>query len=170
MTPRTAPESERGRGRNVDRDRNTVLVPQPPLARREDWQPMADELDVRRADRGDLDGILALARAALGWTDSDSSFLEWKHLENPFGASPMWDATDDERVVGFRTFVRWEFLRPDGHVVRAARAVDTATDPAYQGRGIFTRLTLEGLEHLPSDGVQLIFNTPNAKSLAGYLK
>lgn len=131
---------------------------------------MADELEVRRADRGDLGGILALARGALGWTDDDSSFLEWKHLENPFGESPMWVALDGDRVVGFRTFLRWEFMRPDGGVTHAARAVDTATDPAYQGRGIFTRLTLEGLEHLSSDGVELIFNTPNAKSLAGYLK
>ena len=54
--------------------------------------------------------------------------------------------------------------------MRAARAVDTATDPEYQGRGIFTRLTLEAIDRLPDDGVELIFNTPNAKSLPGYLK
>jgi hypothetical protein len=55
-------------------------------------------------------------------------------------------------------------------VLRAARAVDTATDPAFQGRGIFTRLTLDALASLPDEGVQLIFNTPNGKSLPGYLK
>ena len=52
----------------------------------------------------------------------------------------------------------------------AARAVDTATDPDFQGRGIFTRLTLEALDALPADGVDMVFNTPNAQSLPGYLK
>jgi hypothetical protein len=48
--------------------------------------------------------------------------------------------------------------------------VDTATDPAFQGRGIFSRLTLHGIDELRAEGVGLIFNTPNAKSLPGYLK
>ncbi len=125
---------------------------------------------VRRATPDDFPGVLELARRSLGWTDDDARFLEWKHLENPFGVSPMWVAVDDARIVGFRTFMRWEFVVPDGRIVAAVRAVDTATDPEYQGQGIFTRLTLEGLDALPAEGVELVFNTPNAKSLPGYLK
>jgi GNAT superfamily N-acetyltransferase len=124
----------------------------------------------RRATSSDLPAILALARRSLGWTDDDERFLSWKHLENPFGASPMWLALDGARVVGFRAFLRWEFTRPDGAVVPAVRAVDTATDPDYQGRGIFTRLTLEAIDALGAEGIQLVFNTPNARSLPGYLK
>ena len=52
----------------------------------------------------------------------------------------------------------------------AVRAVDTATDPEFQGRGIFTRLTLEALDELAADGVDFVFNTPNARSRPGYLK
>jgi len=96
--------------------------------------------------------------------------LEWKHLENPFGVSPMWIALADDRVVGFRTFLRWQFVTPTGEIVHAVRAVDTATDPDHQGQGIFTRLTLDGLAELPDEGVALVFNTPNEKSLPGYLK
>jgi GNAT superfamily N-acetyltransferase len=129
-----------------------------------------DDLLVRRADAADLPAVLELARRALGWSDDDTSFLEWKHRENPFGASPMWVALDGERVVGFRVFLRWEFTDGEGRVVRAVRAVDTATDPDYQGRGIFTRLTLEAVAALPTEGVDMIFNTPNGKSLPGYLK
>jgi GNAT superfamily N-acetyltransferase len=132
-----------------------------------------DDLIVRRAGRADFPGVLELARRALGWTDDDASFLEWKHLENPLGSSPMWVALDPshaDRVVGFRTFLRWAFTGPDGATVTAARAVDTATDPSYQGRGVFTRLTLDAIAQLPGEGVDLVFNTPNAKSLPGYLK
>jgi hypothetical protein len=49
------------------------------------------------------------------------------------------------------------------------RAVDTATHPEYQGRGVFSRLTRAALDAL--DGrVDLVFNTPNGKSGPGYLK
>src|SRR5713101_901703 len=131
---------------------------------------MADGLTVQRATSADFPGVLELTRRALGWTDADTHFLEWKHLRNPFGPSPMWVATDDDRVVGFRAFLRWEFVTRAGRTVTAVRAVDTATDPAYQGQGIFTRLTTEAIAALTHDGVELIFNTPNAKSLPGYLK
>src|SRR3954451_19331819 len=131
---------------------------------------MLEGLTVRRADAHDFPGVLDLARRALEWTDDDARFLEWKHLENPFGASPMWIALDGDRTVGFRAFMRWQFVTVDGHVVHAARAVDTATDPGDRGRGIFTCLTLRAIDRLSADGVTLIFNTPNEKSLAGYLK
>lgn len=133
---------------------------------------MTDDLTVRRAGAHDFPGILELAKRALGWTDDDDSFLRWKHLENPFGASSMWVATTpgDDRIVGLRAFLRWELVAPDGRVVRAARAVDAATDPDFQGRGIFNRLTLEAIAALPNEGVRLIFNTPNEKSLRGSLK
>ncbi len=39
-------------------------------------------------------------------------------------------------MIGFRTFLRWEF-EDAGRVVRAVRAVDTATHPDHRGRGIF---------------------------------
>jgi GNAT superfamily N-acetyltransferase len=95
-------------------------------------------------------------------------FFRWKHVENPFGRSYMLLAEADGRIVGLRAFMRWKF-RADGRVVRAVRAVDTATHPDHQGRGIFSRLTREAVEDL-RDEADLIFNTPNEKSLPGYLK
>ncbi len=132
--------------------------------------PNNSDIVTRRATRDDFPAVLELLRRALGWIDDDARFLEWKHLQNPFGESPMWVALAASRVVGFRAFLRWELVGPDGRVRHAARAVDTATDPDFQGRGIFTRLTLEALDALAAVGVELVFNTPNARSLPGYLK
>jgi len=128
--------------------------------------------DVRRATLDDLPAILHLARRTLGWNggDADERFFRWKHLENPFGESPMWVATDGGTVIGFRTFMRWELARRDGSRFRAVRAVDTATDPDHQGRGIFRELTLHGLQELHDEDVALVFNTPNDKSLPGYVQ
>ena len=131
---------------------------------------MGDDISTRRATHDDLPAVIDVARAALGWTDGDAAFLRWKHLGNPYGESPMWVAECDGRIVGFRAFLRWRFRRTDGTPVRAVRAVDTATAPEFQGRGIFTRLTLGALDELRDDGIDMVFNTPNANSLPGYRK
>jgi GNAT superfamily N-acetyltransferase len=124
------------------------------------------------ATDADRDAIVGLARSSLGWEEGDrpAAFFSWKHDENPFGPSPMWVAEDDDDLVGFRTFLRWEFVDPDGAERRAVRAVDTATHPDHQGKGIFTRLTLGAIDALRAEGVDFVFNTPNDKSRPGYLK
>ncbi len=81
----------------------------------------------------------------------------------------MWVATDGDRIVGLRAFMRWEFVR-GGDVLRAVRAVDTATHPDYQGKGLFTAMTMHGLDVIRDDGIDFVFNTPNDKSRPGYLK
>jgi hypothetical protein len=129
------------------------------------------ELAVRQATDADLPSVLDLLRLSMG-RDADPRFedlFRWKHLENAFGRSPMWVACDGDRLAGLRVFMRWEFER-GGSRFRAVRAVDTATHPDYQGRGIFTRLTLGALPDLEAEGVDFVFNTPNDKSRPGYLK
>jgi GNAT superfamily N-acetyltransferase len=82
----------------------------------------------------------------------------------------MWVAVDGGSIVGFRAFLRWEFEQSGHDVQRAVRAVDTATDPSAQGRGVFTQLTTHALEAVRAEGVDFVFNTPNDKSRPGYLK
>ena len=130
-----------------------------------------DAITFRRAEDSDRHAILEMLRVSLGreFDDRYSELFAWKHAENVFGPSPAWVACDGEHLAGFRTFMRWEFLDGD-RVLRAVRAVDTATHPDYQGRGIFTRLTLHALEELAVAGVDFVFNTPNDQSRPGYLK
>jgi predicted N-acetyltransferase YhbS len=128
-------------------------------------------LDIRPAQDDDRAAIIALLQRSLG-SDGDPRYPElfaWKHDTNRFGPSPMWVATDGGRVVAFRALMRWEFVR-GGKVLRAVRAVDTATDPDYQGRGLFRALTMHGLESVTAEGVDFVFNTPNDQSRPGYLK
>jgi GNAT superfamily N-acetyltransferase len=131
----------------------------------------AAELEIREYREADEAAVLELLQASLGWVPDAQygRFFTWKHRENPFGPSPAWVAVDDGRIAGFRIFLRWEFER-DGAVVRAVRAVDPATHPDYQGRGIFSRLTLHAIDELRADAVAFVFNTPNDQSRPGYLK
>lgn len=132
----------------------------------------AQDLVVRVAEPTDDATALPMLRASLGKVDDPhyEAFLEWKHRANPFGVSPAWVALHDGVVVGYRTFLRWEFVTAEGKVLRAVRAVDTATDPAYRGLGIFRTLTLQGVAELTLAGDGIVFNTPNDQSRPGYLK
>ncbi|HZJ25703.1 MAG TPA: GNAT family N-acetyltransferase [Acidimicrobiia bacterium] len=133
---------------------------------------MTSALGIRRARPADRAAILALLAASLGRDASDPRYddlFAWKHEQNPVGPSPIWVATDGNRVAGVRVMMRWEF-HLGARRLRAVRAVDTATHPDYQGQGIFTRLTLHAIEELRDEGLDFVFNTPNDQSLPGYLK
>ena len=128
-------------------------------------------IDVRAATPDDDPAVLQLLQASMGWVPDEqyARFFAWKHRESPFGASPSWVATADGEVVGFRTFLRWRFDH-DGRTVEAVRAVDTATHPDHQGKGIFSLLTRHALDELAGMGTGFVFNTPNERSRPGYLK
>ena len=87
-----------------------------------------------------------------------------------FGASPIWLAEIDGQIAGYRAFMRWELVDASGRLWRAVRAVDTATHPDFQRRGIFSRLTMHAVEEMRDEGGDIVFNTPNTQSRPGYLK
>jgi predicted N-acetyltransferase YhbS len=128
-------------------------------------------VDVRAATPDDDPAVLALLQASMGWVPDEqyARFFAWKHRESPFGPSPSWVAVEGDEVVGFRTFMRWGFDH-GGRPVEAVRAVDTATHPDHQGKGIFSLLTRHALDELADMGIGFVFNTPNERSRPGYLK
>lgn len=131
------------------------------------------ELVLRRSTEADRSAIIELCRTSLGWRSGDpnEAFFSWKHDQNAFGPSPSWVAVaQDGTLAGLRVFLRWRFRSPSGGTFTGVRAVDTATHPDWQGKGIFTRLTLGAIPDLRDEGVDVIFNTPNDKSRPGYLK
>jgi GNAT superfamily N-acetyltransferase len=131
---------------------------------------VTDDLVVRDARAGDRRDILALFERTLGWVNDarHEALFAWKHEQNVFGPSPAWIAREGDHVAGFRTFLRWGFER-GGEAIHAVRAVDTATDPKFQRRGVFRLLTLHALEQLRADGASFVFNTPNDQSRPGYV-
>lgn len=131
----------------------------------------AGVMNIREAKPSDLPGIISVLKASLGESKLQKSVKIWnfKHVENPFGASLVLVATEADIIVGVRAFMRWQWQW--GHrVFSAFRAVDTATHPNFQGKGIFKKLTLKAIEIAKENGDHFIFNTPNSQSLPGYLK
>lgn len=127
--------------------------------------------EIRRGGAEDERAVIELLGSSLGWEPDERhvAFYRWKHVENPFGSSPVWLALDDGRLVGVRILLRWAFDGPQGRRT-AVRAVDTATHPDARGQGIFSKLTMAAVDALRADGVDFVFNTPNDASRPGYLK
>jgi len=126
---------------------------------------------MRVASHHDVDAILALMKRSLGTGSAprDHAYWSWKHERSPFGASDVLLAEVGTELVGLRVFMRWSWVS-GARRFRAVRAVDTATHPDWQGRGIFKKLTLTLADRLRAEGLDLVFNTPNAFSRPGYLK
>jgi GNAT superfamily N-acetyltransferase len=132
---------------------------------------MSASVTVRPYGPADEPHVLDLLNLTLGQGrafERSLAFFRWKHLENPFGPSLMLLANGQE-LLGLRAFLRWQF-RVGDTIVPAVRAVDTATHPAYQRMGVFSKLTRASLEQATAEGVRFVFNTPNQYSLPGYLK
>ena len=121
---------------------------------------------------GDLVEVLEVLKAALGESPilkRTPALWAWKHEQNPFGPSLILVAEVEGRIAGVRALMRWDLGLPDGSILRCLRAVDTATHPDFERRGIFRGLTNEAVERARQAGFDLIFNTPNDRSGAGYL-
>ena len=128
---------------------------------------------IRLFENADLPLVLELMRASLGENtvlQRTPELFSWKHLDNPFGRSLMLVAEDNEGVIGFRAFMRWELATPAGVRLSCVRPVDTATHPRARRQGVFRLLTEAAVGGAREAGVHLIFNTPNPQSGAGYLK
>ncbi|WZL88733.1 GNAT family N-acetyltransferase [Salinimicrobium sp. 3283s] len=128
-------------------------------------------MEIRESEPGDIPQIVEVLKASLGETSSKKTEAVWryKHVDNPFGKSLVLVAVENDEIIGVRAFMRWQWQLGD-RVFFAYRAVDTATHPDHQGKGVFKRLTLEAIEIAGKKNDHFIFNTPNSQSLPGYLK
>jgi len=126
---------------------------------------------IRNATADDLSSIVTLLKASLGETlvPKSEALWRWKHEDNPFGASYVLLAELDNQLIGLRAFLQWKWQNKNG-IYKTVRAVDTATHPNHQGKGLFKKLTLQAVADCKHDGVDFVFNTPNEKSRPGYLK
>ena len=126
---------------------------------------------IREPNIEDKDSIIELLQLSLGESKLKKTKEIWdfKHIQNPFGKSPIFIAENEKEVIGVRAFMQWQW-QLSNTVWTAYRAVDTATSPKHQGKGIFKTLTLKALDCVKQKGDCFIFNTPNDQSRPGYLK
>ncbi len=126
---------------------------------------------IREPKPSDKEAIIELLQLSLGENKLKKTQEIWnfKHEKNPFGVSPVFLAEENDVIIGVRVFMQWRWQLADTVWV-SYRAVDTATHPQHQGKGIFKKLTLFALDYVQIIGDCFVFNTPNDQSRPGYLK
>ncbi len=129
---------------------------------------MGTGFQIREAIPDDVPAIVDMLRFSLG-EGASAELWSWKHVDNPFGVSPCLVAEADDRLVGVRAFMRWNW-HYEGREFSAVRAVDTATHPEWRGQRVFSKLTEELARRVEAEGTSFIFNTPNSNSYPGYRK
>jgi GNAT superfamily N-acetyltransferase len=116
----------------------------------------------------DVDEAIAVINAAFGF-DRDDDWFVWKHRQGPWGPSSGLVARDGRGIAGVRVLLPWRFRGPAG-TLDAYRAVEAATAPRAQGRGVFSLLNRHIMERATDAGPTMLFSTPNANSRGGYAK
>lgn len=123
-----------------------------------------------------IDQILELMKLTLGpgscVAPRSPEFWNWKHESNVVGPSYGIALTEADTglLASLRVFMRFRFKSGGESEFEAVRAVDTATHPTHQGKGLFRHLTEALIADAQSKGASFVFNTPNSNSLPGYLR
>jgi GNAT superfamily N-acetyltransferase len=128
-------------------------------------------MQVVKATSLDITEIITVLKSSLGegLLPKSAEYFIWKHIENPFGESKILLAKENNQIIGVRAFMYWNWVCGTENV-KTVRAVDTATLPSHQGKGIFKKLTLQAVNECTKEGTEFVFNSPNKISIIGYLK
>ena len=96
----------------------------------------ASDVNLRSADADDIDSILSVCSAALGWTDPpwDRQLFTWKHELNPFGRSLVFVAEDETGILAVRTLMRWRFASQPVEAHRVEGLSAGISDPEHLGK------------------------------------
>ena len=123
------------------------------------------DFEVRAADDVDPGDLVDVLSAGYGRTFTREWF-QWKHCENPWGASRSYVAVDDGGILGVVFGLPWK-LRVGDQIVETSRLVDGATTPRAARRGVFRNVVAAELANWRAEerpGVVLATATPEAQA------
>jgi len=104
-----------------------------------------------------------------GATHLTESYLGWLYRDNPAGPVVGFDAWDGDRLAAHYACVPAS-VRIGACDQRALLSLNTATHPAYQGKGLFTQLASRTYAAGAEAGFGLVFGFANANSTPGFLR
>lgn len=95
--------------------------------------------------------------------------LDWLYAKNPDGAVIGFDAWEGDELVAHYACIPTQ-VKIDGVIQKALLSLNTATHPAYQGKGLFTTLAQMTYDTAVSKGFCGVYGVANANSTPGFIK
>jgi len=117
---------------------------------------------------GDEEQILTLFHRNFPKIPRQKADWQWEYEQNPFGAPIIALAKEGPKVVAQEAFYCVP-MKAGEQRVAGAQSIDTMTDAAYRGQGIFKRLALMTLEVGKERQLSLFYGFPNKSSYNGYV-
>ncbi len=125
--------------------------------------------EIRSMTASKLDLELFSACFARNGSPRAMASLEWQYLANPTGRVFVdFAATQDGLAAIYATLP--VFVRIGGQVRLALQSLDTMTDEAFRGRGLFVKLAKRTFARAESDGAAFIYGFPNGNSAHGFFE
>ena len=120
-------------------------------------------LKLRMADKDDMPNLLSLIQKlypAMGWTEE---FMQWQYFDNPAGEAKVWMCFDGSKAVASVTAIPHSIFDHQRQT-KGFRIQDVLTDPSYQGRSIYRKLSDMCYEYLDTNTNMVHFTFPNEQS------
>ncbi len=96
-------------------------------------------------------------------------YVRWLYAQNPIGNAVGVNAFDGDELVAHYVTVPIEAL-VEGRTAKGLLSLNTATHPAHQGKGLFTRLANETYAYAADHGYEFVVGVANANSTPGFTK
>lgn len=104
-----------------------------------------------------------------GYRYGTMGYFFWKIFLNPFGKGFVSLIKKESEIVA-TTSITPRSLMLNQKKISVAEIGDTYTDSKFQGRGYFSSLVNESCDIAESNGIKLVYGTPNNQSLPAYIK
>ena len=119
------------------------------------------------ADNDELEGYRLCFKK--NGTDKDIENLQWLHQQNLADKNTIYYAMDKEEVAAIYTAMPVVFKVQD-QTVNALQSIDTMTDAAHRGKGLFPKLANRLYDDAQKDAYELVYGFPNENSAPGFFK
>lgn len=117
-----------------------------------------------------LSKYIALFSACFPGSDKFSlPYLRWLYCDNPAGSAIGFDAWDGEHLAGHYICVP-AYASANGVRIKTMLSLNTATHPAYQGKGLFTQLAERTYAAAATAGIASVHGVANANSTPGFVR
>jgi GNAT superfamily N-acetyltransferase len=116
-----------------------------------------------------VDDFLIKASRAHKHEKRSRDWFYWKFFANPYGDSILACVATKTELVGCVAYGKQPF-QIDGEKYEGVLSFETFVDPAFQGRGLFSKLIKFAEEEVKRQGVKIMLNFPNSQSLRGFIK
>jgi predicted N-acetyltransferase YhbS len=96
-----------------------------------------------------------------------TAFVDWQYAQNPVGKALGFDAFSGGKMVAHYVALPVEYLYK-GKVMKGILPLNVATDPAHQGKGLFTKLAAMTFDHAKEAGYHFVIGVANQNTTNGY--